>query len=103
MRFDLHTLEVLGCKEGMLPSHEVVRDQSVGRLEPQSLCTATCPYLQLLAGHVEVKGVELEGAATPLVRQARTPVALCATAASGNAGGLAKPVSRCFGQEARSS
>ncbi len=67
-RFGLHIIEVLGRKKGTLQTYEAVRDQIVGRLELQSRSTAMRQYLQLLVGQAEVEGVEMEGAATPLVQ-----------------------------------
>jgi peptidyl-prolyl cis-trans isomerase C len=67
-RFGLHIIEVLGRKKGTLQTYEAVREQIVGRLELQSRSTAMRQYLQLLVGQAEVKGVEMEGAATPLVQ-----------------------------------
>ena len=67
-RFGLHIIEVLGRKKGVLPEFEQVRDQIASRLALQSRSTALRQYMQLLVGQAQVKGVELEGADSPLVQ-----------------------------------
>jgi peptidyl-prolyl cis-trans isomerase C len=67
-RFGLHIIEVLGRKKGTLPEFEQVRDQIASRLALQSRSTALRQYMQLLVGHAQVEGIELEGADSPLVQ-----------------------------------
>jgi peptidyl-prolyl cis-trans isomerase C len=67
-RFGLHIIEVLGRKKGALPPYEQVHEQIAARLTLQSKSTAIRQYMQLLVGQALVKGVELEGADTPLVQ-----------------------------------
>lgn len=67
-RFGLHIIEVLGRRNGQLPPFEELREQIVQRLSHQSRATALRQYMQLLVGQARVEGIELEGAASPLVQ-----------------------------------
>lgn len=67
-RFGLHIVEVLEREPGVPQSFESVRGAVATALRRQSYVTALRQYLRLLAGQAAVDGIELEAAATPLVR-----------------------------------
>jgi peptidyl-prolyl cis-trans isomerase C len=67
-RFGLHVVEVLAREPGAQPAFETVRSAVAQALRQQAFATALRQYLQLLAGQAELRGVDLEVAATPLVQ-----------------------------------
>ncbi|MBA4176950.1 MAG: peptidylprolyl isomerase [Leptothrix sp. (in: Bacteria)] len=67
-RFGLHVVEVLAREPGAQPPYEAVRSAVAQALRQQAFATALRQYLQVLAGQAELRGVDLEAAATPLVQ-----------------------------------
>ncbi len=67
-RFGLHIVEVLEREPGVAQSFEAVRGAVAMALRQQAFVTALRQYLSVLAGQADVRGVDLEAAATPLVR-----------------------------------
>jgi peptidyl-prolyl cis-trans isomerase C len=67
-RFGLHVVEVQGREPGDTPAFDAVRGGVANSLRQQGFVTALRQYLQLLAGAAAIEGVDLEGAATPLVQ-----------------------------------
>ena len=67
-RFGLHVVEVQARQAGAVPAFEVVQPTVAQALRQQSFATAVRQYLQCLAAQASVEGVDLEVAATPLVR-----------------------------------
>jgi peptidyl-prolyl cis-trans isomerase C len=67
-RFGLHVVEVHSREPGVTPPFEAVPGVVANSLRQQGFVTALRQYLQLLAGAAAIEGVDLEGAATPLVR-----------------------------------
>jgi len=67
-RFGLHVVEVLAREPGEVPPYEAVADAVAGLLHRQSWATALRQYLQILAARTPVEGVDLLGAASPLVQ-----------------------------------
>jgi peptidyl-prolyl cis-trans isomerase C len=67
-RFGLHVVEVRAREPGIQPAFEDVAQAIALRLRHQTWTNALRQYLQLLAGRASVQGVELDGAATPLVQ-----------------------------------
>ncbi|HEX7637374.1 MAG TPA: peptidylprolyl isomerase [Burkholderiaceae bacterium] len=67
-RFGFHVVEVRERDPGVQPAFEDVAQAVALRLRQRSWSNALRQYLQVLAGRARVEGVELEGAATPLVR-----------------------------------
>ncbi len=67
-RFGLHVVEVLARDAGAEAAFEAVRGALMMTLRRQAYVTALRQYLQLLAGEAEVRGVDLDSAATPLVQ-----------------------------------
>ncbi len=67
-RFGLHIVEVLERAPGVAQPFEAVRGAVATSLRQQAYVTALRQYLRLLAGQAAVEGVELDAAATPLVR-----------------------------------
>jgi peptidyl-prolyl cis-trans isomerase C len=67
-RYGLHIVEVLGRKQGRQASYEEVRGRIAGELAQRSRATALHQYIRVLAGQARVEGIDLEGAATPLVQ-----------------------------------
>lgn len=67
-RFGLHVVEVLAREPGLQPAYEAVRGAVAMALRQHSFATALRQYLQLLAGQADVRGVDLDAAATPLVQ-----------------------------------
>jgi peptidyl-prolyl cis-trans isomerase C len=67
-RFGLHIVEVLERAPGVAQPFEAVRGAVATALRQQAYVTALRQYLRLLAGRAAVEGVDLDAAATPLVR-----------------------------------
>lgn len=67
-RHGFHIVEVVAREAGTTPPFESVRPAVVAALERQAFVTALRQYLQVLAGAATLEGVELDGAATPLVQ-----------------------------------
>ena len=67
-RFGLHVVEVSAREAGAVPAFETVRGAVAAALQQQGFVTALRQYLRLLAGAADVEGVDLDGAATPLVQ-----------------------------------
>jgi peptidyl-prolyl cis-trans isomerase C len=67
-RFGLHVVEVLARDVGEQPPFEAVRAAVAQSLRQQAFSTALRQYLQQLAGAADLRGVDLEAAATPLVQ-----------------------------------
>lgn len=67
-RFGLHIVQVERRIEGKVVPFEAVQAQLADELQRQSWHRALHQYLRILAGKADIEGVELEGAATPLVQ-----------------------------------
>jgi peptidyl-prolyl cis-trans isomerase C len=67
-RFGLHVVEVMAREPGQLPAFEAVRSAVAQSLRQQAFATALRQVLQRLAGAADLRGVDLEAAATPLVQ-----------------------------------
>jgi peptidyl-prolyl cis-trans isomerase C len=67
-RFGLHVVEVRSREPGVTPAVDAVRGAVANSLRQQRFVTSLRQYLQLLAGAAAIEGVDLEGAATPLVQ-----------------------------------
>lgn len=67
-RFGLHVVEVRAREPGVLAPFESVHAAVAQALRQQAFVTGLRQYLQLLAGQARLDGVDLEGAATPLVQ-----------------------------------
>ncbi len=67
-RHGLHVIEVLRRRKGTAQSFDSVRTGIVQRLKAQCEVTALRQYMQLLVGQADVRGVELDGSASPLVQ-----------------------------------
>ncbi len=67
-RFGLHVVEVQAREPGVTPEFDAVRGAVANSLRQQGFVTALRQYLQLLAGAAAIEGVDLDGAATPLVQ-----------------------------------
>ncbi|MDO9075191.1 MAG: peptidylprolyl isomerase [Rubrivivax sp.] len=67
-RFGLHVVEVLAREPGAQPPYEAVRAAVAQALRQQAFATALRQYLQLLAGQAQLRGVDLEASASPLVQ-----------------------------------
>ena len=67
-RFGLHVVEVAAREPGTVPAFDAVRGAVAAALQQQGFVTALRQYLRLLAGAAEVEGVDLDGAASPLVQ-----------------------------------
>ncbi len=67
-RFGLHVVEVLARRPGEIPAFEQVRQAVAQSLHQHSFATALSQYLRLLAGRARMVGVEIDGAATPLLQ-----------------------------------
>ena len=59
---------VAAREPGATPAFESVRGAVAAALQQQGFVTALRQYLRLLAGAAQIEGVDLEGAATPLVQ-----------------------------------
>jgi peptidyl-prolyl cis-trans isomerase C len=67
-RFGLHVVEVQAREPGEVPPFEAVAAAVAQVLRQQSWATALRQYLQILAAATQVEGVDLDGAASPLVQ-----------------------------------
>lgn len=67
-RFGYHVLRLDRRIEGRQLPFEVVRDRIADYLREHVWRRAISQYLQLLAGQAEIRGIELNGASTPLVQ-----------------------------------
>ncbi len=67
-RFGLHVVEVQAREPGVTPEFDTVRGAVANSLRQRAFVTAMRQYLQLLAGAAAIEGVDLDGAATPLVQ-----------------------------------
>lgn len=67
-RHGFHVVEVVERDAGTTPDFEMVKGAVARTLERRAFVTALVQYLRLLAGAARVEGVDLEGAATPLVQ-----------------------------------
>ena len=67
-RFGYHVLRLDRRIEGRQLPFEVVRDRIADYLREHVWRCAISQYLQLLVGQAEIRGVELNGASTPLVQ-----------------------------------
>lgn len=67
-RFGLHIVQVQRKVAGRLLPFEAVRAQIAAMLENQARQRALHQYLHILVGQAEIEGVDLEGAASPLVQ-----------------------------------
>ena len=67
-RFGLHVVEVLQREPGQGQPFDAVRGAVLASLRRQTYVTALRQYLQLLAGHATIVGIDIETADTPLVQ-----------------------------------
>jgi peptidyl-prolyl cis-trans isomerase C len=67
-RFGYHVLRLDRRIEGRQLPFEVVRDKIADYLREHVWRRAVSQYLQLLVGQAEIRGIELNGASTPLVQ-----------------------------------
>lgn len=67
-RFGLHVVEILSREAGHDQPYAAVRTAVAQSLWQASFATALSQYVKMLAGRARVEGVELGGAATPLVQ-----------------------------------
>lgn len=67
-RFGFHVVEVVAREAGTEVEYEAVRAAVAATLERQAFVIALQQYLRVLAGGAQLEGVDLEGAATPLVQ-----------------------------------
>lgn len=67
-RFGLHIVQVTRRIDGTPLPFELVRQRIADHLSGSSWQRALHQYLRLLAGRAAIEGIELEGAATPLVQ-----------------------------------
>ena len=67
-RFGYHVLRLDRRIEGRQLPFEVVRDRIAEYLREHVWRRAVSQYLQLLVGQAEIRGIELNGASTPLVQ-----------------------------------
>jgi peptidyl-prolyl cis-trans isomerase C len=67
-RFGFHIVEVIARQAGVAPSFDECKSAVKQHLMQQSFATALRQYLQLLAGRSQIIGIELDSAASPLVR-----------------------------------
>ena len=67
-RFGFHIIDVLNRRAGRLPAYEEVRERITALLTMQSRARALHQYMSLLVGEALVKGIDLEGADSPLVQ-----------------------------------
>ncbi|MEZ5741403.1 MAG: peptidylprolyl isomerase [Burkholderiaceae bacterium] len=67
-RYGLHIIEVLDHRAGHQPAYEQVREQIHAQLCLAARGRAQHQYMQLLVGQARIVGVELKGAASPLVQ-----------------------------------
>lgn len=67
-RHGLHIVEVLGRRNGTLPPFEAIADRIADELALQARAIAWRQYMQILVGEAELRGIELDGAGSPLVQ-----------------------------------
>ena len=67
-RFGYHVLRLDRRVEGRQLPFDVVRDRIADYLREHVWRRAVSQYLQLLVGQAEIRGIELNGASTPLVQ-----------------------------------
>lgn len=67
-RFGLHIVQVMRRIEGRLLPFDVVKPQIADYLSTRAWQRGVHQYLQILVGRADIRGVELEGADTPLVQ-----------------------------------
>ena len=67
-RFGYHVLRLDRRIEGRQLPFEVVGDKIAGYLREHVWRRAVSQYLQLLVGQAEIRGIELNGASSPLVQ-----------------------------------
>jgi peptidyl-prolyl cis-trans isomerase C len=67
-RFGLHVVEVQVREPGVTPEFDAVRGAVANSLRQRTFVTALRQYLQVLAGEAAIEGVDLDGAANPLVQ-----------------------------------
>lgn len=67
-RFGLHIIEVLGRRQGRQPTYEEVADRITAELSLASRATAWRQFMRVLVGEADIRGLTLEGAASPLVQ-----------------------------------
>lgn len=67
-RFGLHIVEVLQRDPGRQLAFEEVQDRVAMTLLIQSRSTAWRQYMMILAGQADIRGVDIEGADSPLVQ-----------------------------------
>ena len=67
-RFGLHVFEVTARDPGTVPAFEEVQAAVALALHQQAWATALRQYLRVLAGASVIEGIDLDGAATPLVQ-----------------------------------
>lgn len=67
-RHGLHIVEVLGRRNGTLPPFEAIADCIADELALQARAIAWRQYMQILVGEAELRGIELDGAGSPLVQ-----------------------------------
>ncbi len=67
-RHGLHIVEVLGRRNGTLPLFEAIAERIADELALQARAIAWRQYMQILVGEAELRGIELNGAGSPLVQ-----------------------------------
>lgn len=67
-RFGLHVVQVLRREAGAVRPFEDVRGAVVAVMRQKSFITALRQYLSVLAGEAELRGVEIDAAASPLLQ-----------------------------------
>jgi peptidyl-prolyl cis-trans isomerase C len=67
-RYGFHIIRLRRCIEGRQLPFEAVRERVVGYLHEHVRRQATAQYIALLIGRAEIRGIELEGAASSLVQ-----------------------------------
>ena len=67
-RFGLHIVQVLGRRPGRTLAFDEVRERIGLQMRRQAQATALRQYLAVLAGQADLRGVDLEGASSPLVQ-----------------------------------
>lgn len=67
-RYGVHIVRVAHRIEGRAMPFDMVEDSIASRLEDASWHIAVRQYLTLLAGQADIRGIELEGASSPLVQ-----------------------------------
>ncbi|MBW0449632.1 peptidylprolyl isomerase [bacterium M00.F.Ca.ET.228.01.1.1] len=67
-RFGLHVVEVMERDPGIVPEFDTVREAVAQALRQQAFATALRQYISVLAGRADMTGVQMDGAASPLVQ-----------------------------------